>query len=97
MNPFQGKKKIPSFKEARVRGAEAQLRELPPLALIGTINTMIGILKERGFPVIDWDNRDKSVYKLVFQGGKVYILLTHSENKAQSLKEASNAKRNPGE
>lgn len=97
MKPFQNKRKITSFKEAKARGAEAQLRELPPLALVGTINTMIGILKERGFPVVDWDSRDKSVYKLIFQGGKVYILLTHSENKAQSLKEAPNAKRNPGE
>ena len=46
-----------------------------------TINMMIGVLSERGFPIYDWDNKDKAVYKLVFRGGKIYALIPHTAKK----------------
>ena len=81
--PFKPK---PLSVKSRIRQHSAEdalagMRLLPVPALITTINMMIGVLSERGFPIYDWDNKDKAVYKLVFRGGKVYALIPHTAKK----------------
>lgn len=81
--PFKPK---PLSVKSRIRqhtaeDALAGMRTLPVPALITTINMMIGVLSERGFPIYDWDNKDKAVYKLVFRGGKIYALIPHTAKK----------------
>ena len=54
--------------------AQAGLQKLPTPALVATIDTMIGILHDRGILIRDWDEKDKVVQKIRCIGGKVYIL-----------------------
>lgn len=86
---FTHKNKPSPIKAAKATAAESALRNLPIPALVGTINTMLGILKERGFPAMDWDDKSRSVYKLIFHGGKAYILLTHDKQEEPPTKEES--------
>ena len=53
MKPKFTHKKPSPIKAAKATAAESALRNLPIPALVGTINTMLGILKERGFPAMD--------------------------------------------
>lgn len=54
--------------------ATAALQALPTYAIVAAINSMIDVLRQRGQPVRDWDERDKVVYKFSVLGGKVYAL-----------------------
>lgn len=65
-------------KQLEVKAARTGLTRLPTIALVATIDTMIGILQDRGVKIWDWDNKDKVVQKIKCIGGKVYIL-AHSE------------------
>lgn len=67
--------KPPSFKkQVDAKAAQAGLTQLPTMALVATIDTMIGILRDRGHKIRDWDDRSKVVQKMKCIGGKVYIL-----------------------
>ena len=67
--------KVPSFKkQVDAKAAQAGLTQLPTMALVATIDTMIGILRDRGHKIRDWDEKDKVVQKMKYIGGKVYIL-----------------------
>ena len=76
--PFSLKSKV---KQHSAEEAMAGMRTLPIPAIVTTINMMISVLQERGFPVYDWDNKDKAVFKLVVKGGKVYALIPHTAKK----------------
>ena len=54
--------------------ANAAMAKLPTTAIVGTIDTMIGVLRRRGLQIRDWDDKDKVVQKIRCIGGKVYIL-----------------------
>lgn len=54
--------------------ANAAMAKLPTTAIVGTIDTMIGVLRRRGIKIRDWDDKDKVVQKIRCIGGKVYIL-----------------------
>ena len=54
--------------------ANAAMAKLPTTAIVGTIDTMIGVLRRRGIQIRDWDDKDKVVQKIRCIGGKVYIL-----------------------
>lgn len=67
--------KAPTFKQQLEATAEnAGLTKLPTPALVATIDTMIGILRDRGIKIRDWDEKDKVVEKMKCIGGKVFIL-----------------------
>ena len=67
--------KAPTFKrQVDAKAAQAGLTQLPTMALVATIDTMIGILRDRGHKIRDWDEKDKVVQKMKCIGGKVYIL-----------------------
>jgi Mor family transcriptional regulator len=69
------RKAAPSFKEkVDATAAQAGLRTLPVSALVATIDIMVGILRERGIEVRDWDEKEKVVQRVTIIGGKVYFL-----------------------
>lgn len=61
-------------KELEATAANAGLAKLPTPALVATIDTMIGILQDRGIKIRDWDEKDKVVQKMKCIGGRVFIL-----------------------
>lgn len=83
----KSKSKSVSFKKAvEMRAAQASLRTLPIPALVGTIDTMIGILRERGVVIRDWDDRDKVVHRMKFIGNQVFILAPREKPEQEVLK-----------
>ena len=44
--------------------ANAAMAKLPTTAIVGTIDTMIGVLRRRGIQIRDWDDKDKVVQKI---------------------------------
>lgn len=71
--PFQAhaRKKYPEPIPPDYRAA---LQPLPTYAIVESINTMIDVLRARGQPVRDWDERDKVIDRFTVLGGKVYAL-----------------------
>jgi hypothetical protein len=68
-------KAAPTFKEkVDATAAQAGLRTLPVPALVATIDIMVGILRDRGIEIRDWDEKDKVVQRVTVIGGKVYFL-----------------------
>ena len=77
--------KAPSFKkQVDAKAAQAGLTRLPTMALVATIDTMIGILRDRGHKIRDWDDKDKVVQKMKCIGGKVYILAPREPSKTEA-------------
>ena len=77
--------KAPSFKkQVDAKAAQAGLTQLPTMALVATIDTMIGILRDRGHKIRDWDEKDKVVQKMKCIGGKVYILAPHEQPETEA-------------
>lgn len=80
--PFSLKSKV---KQHSAEEALAGMRELPIPAIVTTINMMISVLSDRGFPIYNWDHKDEAVYKLVFKSGKVYALIPHTAQKEDTV------------
>ena len=77
--------KVPSFKkQVDAKAAQAGLTQLPTMALVATIDTMIGILRDRGHKIRDWDEKDKVVQKMKCIGGKDYILAPHEQPETEA-------------
>jgi len=77
--------KAPTFKrQVDAKAAQAGLTQLPTMALVATIDTMIGILRDRGHEIRDWDDKDKVVQKMKCIGGKVYILAPHEQPETEA-------------
>lgn len=74
MKPLFMRNAKSSKKAAGAKAAYMGLEKLPTYALVSTINTMIEILKKRGVPVTDWDDRTKDVCGMQFFGNTAYIL-----------------------
>ena len=66
------KKGIPSAQSQQ----EPDFDSVPVVTICESIQMLIDNLADRGFPVHDWDNKDKSVKQIGFIGGKVYFLAT---------------------
>jgi Mor family transcriptional regulator len=64
--------------------AQAGLRNLPISALVATIDIMVGILRDRGIEIRDWDNKDKIIQKVSIIGGKVYFLAPRERHPAEA-------------
>ncbi len=87
----------PTFKQqVEDTAAKAGLTKLPTPALVATIDTMIGILRDRGIKIRDWDEKGKVVEKMKCIGGKVFILapLETSETEAAH---GENGEHGPGQ
>ena len=70
----------PNFKkQLEAKAAQTGLNRLPTMSIVATIDTMIGILRGRGYKIRDWDDKDKVVQKMKCIGGKVYILAPHEQ------------------
>lgn len=82
----KSKKPVSIKKAAEMRAAQASLRALPIPALVGTIDTMIGILRERGVVIRDWDDRDKVVHRMKFIGNQVFILAPREQPEVEVTK-----------
>lgn len=83
---MRNKKPIFFKKAAEMRTAQASLRALPIPALVGTIDTMIGILRERGVVIRDWDDREKVVHRMKLIGNQVFILAPREKREKELIK-----------
>lgn len=66
--------KRPQEPGAATEKATAELRELPTFAIVAAMNGMIGVLRERGQEIRDWDEKSKVVQRISVIGGRVYAL-----------------------
>lgn len=73
-----------SKKQLEAKAAETGLTKLPTISLVATINTMLGILQDRGLQIRDWDEKDKVVQKMKYIGGKVYILAPREPSETEA-------------
>ncbi len=73
-----------SKKQLEAKAAETGLTKLPTMSLVATINTMLGILQDRGLQIRDWDDRSKVVHKLKVIRGNVYILAPHEQPETEA-------------
>lgn len=77
--------KAPSFrKQLDAKAAQTGLKQLPTVSLVATIDTMIGILQDRGIEIRDWDDKGKVVQRMKCIGGKVYILAPHEQPETEA-------------
>lgn len=78
MNKARRRKKVIPFHISQEQQAAAQtdFDSVPVTTICQSIQMLIDNLASRGFPVFDWDNKDKSVKQIGFIGGKVYFLAT---------------------
>ena len=71
-------------KQLEAKAAETGLTKLPTMSLVATINTMIGILQDRGIKIRDWDDKTKVLHRMKCIGGKVYILAPHEQPETEA-------------
>ena len=78
MNKARKRKKVIPFRMTQEQQAAAQtdFDSVPVTTMCQSIQMLIDNLSSRGYPVFDWDNKDKSVKQIGFIGGKVYFLAT---------------------
>lgn len=75
----------PNFKkQLEAKAAQTGLNRLPTMSIVATIDTMIGILRGRGYKIRDWDDKDKVVQKMKYIGGKVYILAPREPSETEA-------------
>ena len=75
----------PNFKkQLEAKAAQTGLNRLPTMSIVATIDTMIGILRDRGHKIRDWDEKDKVVQKMKYIGGKVYILAPREPSETEA-------------
>ncbi len=88
--------KPPFKKQVEATAAKAGLTRLPTPALVATIDTMIGILQDRGIKIRDWDEKGKVVEKMKCIGGKVFILAPLETPEAEAV-HGKNGEHRPGQ
>lgn len=65
-----------------IADATKVMKELPIPALLQSLEWQIGILRERGVEIKDWENKDRVLKQIRIIGGKVYFLAAE-ETKAE--------------
>ncbi len=89
------KSKLGATANVKYAAAMAGMKVLPIPALIATINSLIGVLQERGFEIRDWDNKSRYLYRISMIGGKTYAMLPHCTDPPEpEVKEATNGRSN---
>ena len=67
-------KKVPPRKLRHAYSAEAQLSMMDTAELVGGINNLIRALGRRGIHVVDYDNRERKLYKVLeIRGGLCFL------------------------
>lgn len=67
-------KKVPPRKLRHTYSAEAQLSMMDTAELVGGINNLIRALGRRGIHVVDYDNRERKLYKVLeIRGGLCFL------------------------
>lgn len=66
------KEKLPNLNDPKQ--AQKMLENLPIATLVAGINNSLDILKKRGIPISDWDEKKRELYSLKVFGGRVYFL-----------------------
>lgn len=66
------------------RVAEETLNSVPVSLLCTSIEEIIKVLESRGYPVYDFDNKEKTVKQVRMIGGKVYFLVTQEGSNANT-------------
>lgn len=54
--------------------AQGILDNLPIPQLVAGINNLLKQLEQRGIPIYDWDDNDRTLYRLQMRRGKVFYL-----------------------
>jgi len=85
MKKFKKRKSSASSFSKRLDTVATQtgLKSLPVPALVATLDSLIGILQERGFFIRDWDEKEKVVQRVKVIGGKIYLLAPREKQEAQ--------------
>lgn len=73
---MKGKAKRPNLNDPRQ--AQEMLENLPITTLVAGINNSLDILRKKGIPISDWDQKKRELYQLRVYGGKVYFLAAES-------------------
>lgn len=79
MNQARRRKKVIKFSQSQEQQAQTDFDSVPVTTMCQSIQMLIDNLASRGYPVFDWDNKDKSVKQIGFIGGKVYFLATKED------------------
>lgn len=78
--PFRSKK---TEEEAMREAAVDMMKNLPTNALLGTMETILNILQERGQEIRDFDNKKKVVQQIRLIGLKPYFLAAEPEDEVE--------------
>ena len=62
-------------------GKKAAPENLPIAVLVAEINRNLEVLKKRGIPVWDWDQKKRELHRIRIFGGKVYFLAAEQDIK----------------
>ena len=81
MNKARKRKKVIPFhiNQEQQAAAQSDFDSVPVTTICQSIQMLIDNLASRGYPVFDWDSKDKSVKQIGFIGGKVYFLATKED------------------
>lgn len=82
---FQKNKQKPKQNQASVAASKAQtgitqdnaqgiIDNLPIPQIVAGINNLLTQLERRKIPISDWDNKERTLYRLQIARGKVYYL-----------------------
>lgn len=94
--PSRSASRASAKRQADAAGAWDELRKLPTQALISTIDQMVGILRERGVVIRDWDEKDKAIQRVRLIGGKAYILAPREKPRTEVPTHDEDGERCPG-
>lgn len=68
------RQKVPPRKLRHTYSAEVQLSMMDTAELVGGINNLIRALGRRGIHVVDYDNRERKLYKVLkIRGGVCFL------------------------
>ena len=66
--------KVPPRKLRHTYSTEAQLSTMETAELVGGINNLIRALRRKGIHVVDYDNRERRLYKVLeIRGGLCFL------------------------
>ncbi len=61
------------------RMAQQMLEATPAEALVAGINNSIDILQRRGIHILDWDQKERELYRIKVFGSRIYFLASLPE------------------
>ena len=71
-----------AFRMRMAQETQPDFSEVPNGTLCQSIQMLIGELRERGFPMYDFDHKERSLQQIQILGDKIYFLAAPEEGKA---------------